>query len=74
MRGSMRNALILGATVWLLTGCGLADVGAAGATNAASEAEQAKQGQQIEARVKQQVDAAVQLDTQKRKAAEAESE
>ena len=65
----MRKALIPAATLLLLSGCGLADVGAAGATSAASEAEQARQAKRTEAQVKQQVDAAVNQEAERVKAA-----
>jgi hypothetical protein len=63
--------LVLSAT---LTGCGLAETGMAGATGAASKAEEARQAKQTEARVQSQVDAAVQLNSDRRKNAEAESQ
>ncbi len=66
----MLKALIPAAVAMLLAGCGLAEVGAAGATTATSAAEQAKQAKETEARVQQQVDAAVQQDAAQRKAAE----
>ena len=68
------HALFLAAALMLLTGCGLADVGAAGATSAASRAEEVKQAKQTEARVQQQVDAAYSQDAQQRGAAEAASQ
>jgi hypothetical protein len=69
-RGSMLKALIPAALALLLAGCGLAEVGVAGATAATSAAEQAKQGKETEARVQQQVNAAMQQDAANRKAAE----
>jgi len=66
----MYKVLIPIALLLLLAGCGLADVGAASATSGASAAEQVKQGKQTEARVQQQVDAALQQDAQQRKGAE----
>ena len=66
----MLKALIPATVAVLLAGCGLAEVGAAGATSAASAAEQAKQGKATEARVQQQLDAAMQQDAAQRKAAE----
>ena len=53
-----------------LTACGLADTAATTATVAASEAEQARQAQQTEKKVQQQVQAAQQLDADRRHAAE----
>jgi hypothetical protein len=72
-----RSATLLATTMVLgamLTGCGLAETGAAAAAGGASQAEQARQAKQTEARVQQQVDAAVQLDAAHRHAAEAESQ
>ena len=63
--------MVLSAT---LSGCGLAGTSVAGATAGASEVEQARQAKETEARVKKQLDAAVQLDADRRKAAEAESQ
>jgi hypothetical protein len=70
----MRNALIPAAMLLLLSGCGLADLGAAGATSGASAAEQARQAKQTEAQVKQQVDAAVNQEAERVKAAETASQ
>jgi hypothetical protein len=58
----------------MLTGCGLAETGAAAAAGGASQVQQAREAKQTEARVQQQVDAAVQLDAAHRHAAEAESQ
>ena len=57
-----------------LSGCGLAETGVAGAAGAASQVEQANEAKKTEARVQQQVDAAVQLNSDRRKSAEAESQ
>jgi hypothetical protein len=57
-----------------LTGCGLAETGVAGATQAASQVEEARQAKQTEARVQQQLDAALQQDAARRKSAESESQ
>jgi uncharacterized membrane protein len=70
----MQNALCTAAALMLLTGCGLADVGATGATSAASAAQEAKQAKETEAQVRQQVDAAYQQAAEQRKAAEAGSQ
>ncbi len=67
----LTTILVLSAT---LTGCGLAETGVAGAAGAASKVEEARQAKQTEARVQQQVDAAVQLNSDRRKNAEAESQ
>jgi hypothetical protein len=67
----LTTTLVLSAT---LTGCGLAGTSVAGAAAGASQVEQARQAKETEARVQKQVDAAVQLDADRRKAAEAESQ
>jgi hypothetical protein len=67
----LATTLVLSAT---LTGCGLAGTSVAGATAGASQVEQARQAKETEARVQKQVDAAVQLDRDRRQAAEAESQ
>jgi hypothetical protein len=72
-----RSATLLATTMVLgamLTGCGLAETGAVAAAGGASQAEQARQAKQTEARVQQQVDAAVQLDAAHRHTAETESQ
>jgi len=55
-----------------LSGCGLAGTSVADATAGASQVEQARQAKETEARVQKQLDAAVQLDADRRKAAESE--
>jgi hypothetical protein len=67
----MLKALIPAAVLLVLAGCGLADVGAAGASAGSSAAEQAKQAEETEARARQQVDAAIKQEAEQRKAAEA---
>ncbi len=57
-----------------LTGCGVAETGAAAAAGAASKAEEAKQAQATEARVQQQIDAAYSQAADQRRAAEAASQ
>jgi len=57
-----------------LTACGVAETGAAAAAGGVSAAEQARQAKQTEAQVQKQVDAAVQQDAERRRAAEAESQ
>jgi hypothetical protein len=72
-----RSATLLATTMVLgamLAGCGLAETGAAAAAGGASQVEQARQAKQTEARVQQQVDAAVQLDADHRRATETESQ
>ena len=58
----------------LLTGCGLAETGIAAGAQGASQAEQVRQAKETEARVQKQLDAATQLDADRRRAAEAESQ
>jgi hypothetical protein len=53
-----------------LAACGLGETAISAAANGASAAEQAKEAKNTEARVKQQVDAAVSLDAQRRQAAD----
>lgn len=67
----LATTLVLGA---MLAGCGLAETGAVAAAGGASQAQQAREAKQTEARVKQQLDAAMQVDAQQRHAAEAESQ
>jgi hypothetical protein len=72
-----RSITLLTATMVLsatLSGCGLAGTSVAGATAAASQVEQARQAKETEARVQRQLDAAAQLDADRRKAAETESQ
>ena len=63
--------IVLSAT---LSGCGLAGTSVVGATTAASQVEQARKAKETEARVQKQLDAAVQLDADRRKTAETESQ
>jgi hypothetical protein len=67
----LTTTMVLSAT---LSGCGLAGTSVVGATAGASQVEQARQAKETEARVQKQLDAAVQLDADRRKAAEAESQ
>jgi hypothetical protein len=57
-----------------LAACGVGETAISAAAGGASEAQQAKEAKTTEARVKQQLDAAVALDAQRRQAAEAESQ
>jgi hypothetical protein len=69
----LRNSLVLATTMVLgatLTGCGLAETGMAGAAAGASQAQQAQEAKRTEERVKQQVDAAMQVDAARRNSAE----
>jgi hypothetical protein len=64
----------LAAGVLLMTGCGLAEVGASAATEGAAAAEQAKQGKELEAKVQQKLDQANQAAADQRAKAEAQSQ
>ena len=55
-----------------LTGCGVAETGAAAAAAGASKAEEVRQGLQTEARVREQLDAAAKAAAEQRKAADSE--
>jgi hypothetical protein len=66
----IRPSLIV-LTIFSLSGCGLAETAATGATGAAAEAEQASQAQKTEQQVKDKVEAAQQLDADRRHAADA---
>ncbi len=56
-----------------ISGCGLAETAATAATQGTAAAEQAKQGQELEAKVKKDLDAAQQAAKQQLDAAEASS-
>lgn len=68
-----RLVLVLAACA-ALSACGLAETSATAAAGGASEAQQAKEGLKTEQRVKDQVNAAVELDRQRRQAAETEAQ
>jgi hypothetical protein len=73
----LRSATLLTATLVLsatLAGCGLAETGAAAAAGGASQVEQARQAKQTEAQVQKRVDAAIEQDADRRRAADAESQ
>ena len=70
----MAQPLALIPVVLCLTACGVAETGAAAATEAAAKAEEIRQGRQIEGRVQQQIDAAYQQAAEQRKAGEAASQ
>jgi hypothetical protein len=65
-----RSLALLSLVLWL-TGCGIAETGAAAAAEAASKAEEARQGLQTEARVREQLDAATKQAADQHTAAEA---
>jgi len=57
-----------------LAACGLGETAVSTAAGAASQAEQAKEGLRIEARVKQQLDAAATLEAQRRQAVDSSTQ
>jgi hypothetical protein len=61
------TTMVLGS---MLTGCGLAETGMAGAAAGASQVQQAQEAKRTEERVKQQLDAAMQVDAARRKSAD----
>jgi hypothetical protein len=65
------RSLVLLSLILSLTGCGVAETGAAAAADAASKAEEARQGLKTEARVREQLNAAMKKDEEQRNAAEA---
>jgi hypothetical protein len=70
----MKQAILGLLTCLSLAACGLGETAISAAAGGASEAQQAKEGLKTEARVKQQLDAAVALDAQRRQDAEKSSE
>lgn len=68
------KSMVLAAALLALGGCGLAETGATAAAGAGSAAQQAKQAQQTEAQARQKINAAIQEDAARRKAAEAEAQ
>lgn len=67
----MARSLVLVPLILLLTGCGVAETGAAAATVAKAEADAAREGLKAEARVQQQLDAAAKASADQRNAADA---
>jgi hypothetical protein len=70
----MARSLVLLTLVLTLTGCGVAETGAAAATAATTKAQEAREGLKTEARVREQVDAAMKQAADQRNAAEAASQ
>jgi hypothetical protein len=68
----MARSLVLLSLILSLTGCGVAETGAAAATAGAAKAEEVRQGLQTEARVREQLDAAAKQAAEQRNAAEAQ--
>lgn len=58
----------------VLSGCGLAETGAAAAAGGVSKAEELRRAKETEAQVKQQIDAAYQQAAEQRRAGEAASQ
>jgi hypothetical protein len=70
----MARSMVLLPLILLLTGCGVAETGAAAAAAANAKAQEAREGLKTEARVREQLDAAAKQDADRRKAAEAASQ
>ena len=70
----MARSLVLLPLILLLTGCGVAETGAAAATAATASAQEAREGLKTEARVREQLDAAAKAAADQRNAAEAASQ
>jgi hypothetical protein len=74
MESPMKRVIFGSLACLMLAGCGVGETAISAAAGGASEVEQAKQGLKTEARVKQQLDAAVALDAQRRQDAETSSQ
>jgi hypothetical protein len=70
----MAKSLVLVPLIMLLTGCGVAETGAAAAAAATANAQEAREGLKTEARVREQVDAAAKASAEQRNSAEAASQ
>lgn len=71
----MARSFVLLTLVLGLTGCGVAETGSVAAAAAASKAQEAREGLKTEARVREQVDAAVKMQAaDQRKAADDQSQ
>ncbi len=66
--------LALAGLALTLTGCGVTDTAVTAAAGGSSQVREAKDARATEERVKQQVDAAIRLDAEQRRAAEAASQ
>jgi hypothetical protein len=69
----MARSIVLLTLVLSLSGCGVADTGAAAAAAATSQAQEAREGLKTEARVREQLDAAMKHSADQRNAAEADA-
>jgi hypothetical protein len=70
----MARSLVLVPLIMLLTGCGVAETGAAAATAATAKAQEVREGLKTEARVREQLDAAAKASAEQRNSAEAASQ
>ena len=68
----MQRVILACVAALSLAGCGLGETAVSAAAGGASEAEQAKQALKTEQRVKDQVNAAMNVDAQHRRGAEAD--
>ncbi len=66
----MTRAVLAVLICGLLAGCGLGETASSVAAGGSTEVQQAQQGIKTEARVKEQLDAAAKLDSERRAAAE----
>jgi hypothetical protein len=71
---AVKHALLFLICACCVTGCGLVGTATSTAAGAAAEAEQARQAKQIEDRVKQQAQDAVQQDSARRAQAEKDAQ
>lgn len=69
----MIRPFVLLTLVLELTGCGVAETGSVAAAAATAKAQEAREGLKTEARVREQLDAAMKQDADRRNAAEADS-
>ena len=69
----MARSFVLLTLMLSLSGCGVADTGAAAAAAATSQAQEAREGLKTEARVREQLDAAMKQASDHRNAAEADA-
>ena len=69
----MARSIVLLILVLPLAGCGVADTGASAAAAATSKAQEAREGLKTEARVREQLDAAMKQSADQRNAAEADA-
>jgi hypothetical protein len=70
----MTRSLVLVPLILWLTGCGVAETGAAAAAAATAKSQEVREGLKTEARVREQLDAAAKASADQRNAAEAASQ